>query len=338
MHVINVLVIGAGTMGTVHSNAYMAMENVNLVGIVDIRKEKADAVAGGKVPTFTSFEEAISEVKDFDVVDVCLPTYLHKGYVLKGAGLGKHVVCEKPLARSLEDARDLIHTCKTQNVKLFVGHVLRFFPEYVQAKSVIDSGKIGKPGVVRTFRGGVFPTAWNDWYADFKNSGGLVLDMIIHDIDFLRWCFGEVERVYAKSLLGRGFARKDYDLLTIRFKNGVIAHVEGSWAHEGFSMTFEIAGDKGIIDYNSSKETPLFLRAQSTKEATSGGVAVPESPMRNNPYFYELEHFMHCIETDETPRVTPEDAYKAVEISLAALKSIETGQPVLLNPVFIEEV
>ena len=334
---INVLVIGAGTMGSVHSSAYKGMDNVNLVGIVDIRKEKAEAAAGGTVPTFTSFEDAISELKDVDVVDVCLPTYLHKEFVLKGANLGKHIVCEKPLARSLEDAREMIDYCNEQNVKLFVGHVLRFFPEYVQAKSVIESGKIGRPGVVRTFRGGVFPTAWNDWYADFKNSGGLVLDMIIHDIDFLRWCFGEVERVYAKSLLGRGYARKDYNLLTLRFKNGVIAHVEGSWAHEGFSMAFEIAGDKGIIDYNSSKETPIVLRAQSAQQVTSG-VAVPESPMKNNPYFYELEHYMHCIETDETPRVTAEDAYKAVEISLAALKSIKTGQPVLLNPVYIEEV
>jgi predicted dehydrogenase len=265
-----------------------------------------------------------------EIVDICLPTYLHKDFVKKVADLGKHIICEKPLARSLVDAREMIDYCKEKNVQLFVGHVLRFFPEYVRAKELVDSEKLGPIGVVRTSRGGIFPTGWNDWYADYQKSGGLTLDMVIHDFDFLRWCFGEVERVYAKGLLGREFSRLDYSLVTLRFKNGVIAHVEGTWAHEGFAMKFEIAGKEGIVDFDSSKTKPL-LTVSRKKELGISGVAVPESPLKENPYYLELMHFLECIESGNSALVTAEDAYKAMEISLAALLSIETGKPVTLN-------
>jgi UDP-N-acetylglucosamine 3-dehydrogenase len=326
-----VLVIGAGTMGTVHTEAYAAMDHAELVGIADIQKNKADRLAvqcGTKA--FESYEEALRNLPQVDVIDVCLPTYLHKKYVKIAADAEKHVICEKPLARNLEDAREMIQYCKDRNVQLFVGHVIRFFREYKRAKEILETDSIGEVGVARTRRGGIFPTAWNDWYADFQNSGGLVLDMVIHDFDFLRWCFGEVERVYAKSLLGRDYLRLDYALVTLRFKNGVIAHVEGSWAHEGFSMAFELAGKSGIIDYDSSKTSSIKALTRN-KEEGGGGVAVPESPLKENPYYLELKHFLSCIETGEDPVVSTDDAYKAMEISLAALRSIETGKPVTLQ-------
>lgn len=327
----NVLVIGAGTMGTVHARAYSEMENARLAGIVDINKEKADLLAIAlRTQAFSTFEDAVEELNKVDVIDICLPTFLHKEYVKKAAERGKHVICEKPLARNLSDAREMIEFCKQKGVKLYIGHVLRFFPEYKRAKELIDNGKIGAPKIASTTRGGIFPTAWDDWYADYRKSGGLVLDMIIHDFDFLRWCFGEVERVYAKSLLGRQYARLEYALVTLRFKSGVIAHVEGTWAHEGFSMKFELAGQTGIIEYDSSKELPIFAHTRSRSEGT-GGVAVPESPLKENPYYSELKHFISCIESGNDPVVTAEDAYKAAEIALAALKSIETNKPVTIE-------
>ncbi|WP_134682607.1 Gfo/Idh/MocA family protein [Brevibacillus migulae] len=326
----HVLVVGAGTMGSVHARSFARMENVKLAGIVDIRANIVGPLAESlQTQAFASYEEAMAALERVDIVDICLPTDLHKTYVLKAAAAGKHVICEKPLAGNLADAQEMIDFCRERNVKLFVGHVLRFFPEYVQAKRLVDSGAIGEVAMVNTFRGGIFPTAWKDWYADVKISGGLILDMIIHDFDFLRWCFGEVERVYAKSMIGRTFARMEYALVSLRFANGVIAHIEGSWAHQGFSMKFELAGKKGVIDYDSRAASPVVstLRKQ---EAGQGGVAVPESPLRESPYFLELQHFLAAIERETEPLVTPEDAYKAMEIALAALKSIETGKPVSL--------
>ncbi|MCM3740610.1 Gfo/Idh/MocA family oxidoreductase [Oceanobacillus luteolus] len=326
---LNALIIGAGTMGGTHAEAYAKMENVKLAGIVDINLAKAQGLADRlNTKAFQTYEEAV-ELDEIDVVSICVPTPFHKQYVMKVADDKKHVICEKPLAISLSDAREMINYCNDKGVKLFVGHVVRFFPEYVKAKKLVDEGKVGKPAVVRTTRGGGFPIASNDWYSDFASSGGLVLDMIIHDFDYLRWCFGEVKRVYAKSTRTRVFEKFEYALVTLRFESGVIAHVEGTWAHQGFSTKFEIAGKEGIIEYDSSKVTPVVASRKET--ASSEGVAVPESPMKDNPYFAELEHFIHCIQTDAEPVVTAEDAYKAMEISLAALESIETGKVVVLE-------
>jgi UDP-N-acetylglucosamine 3-dehydrogenase len=156
------------------------------------------------------------------------------------------------------------------------------------------------------------------------------VDMIIHDFDFLRWCFGEVERVYAKSQLGRDQSRMDHALVSLRFKNGVIAHTAGTWAYpNGFRTELEIAGSEGIIHHNSEEATPIFASLRSSRSG-GGGVAVPESPLTKGPYYLELEHFIDCIQNGTKPIVTAEDAYKALEISLAALQSVQTGQPVYI--------
>lgn len=231
----HVLIIGAGTMGRYHAQAYAGMKDVRVSGIVDRDRRRAEELAKPLCASvFSTCEEAFEAVPA-DVVDICLPTPLHKPFVLKAADTGKHVICEKPLARNLEDAREMIDACREKGVQLFIGHVVRFFPEYVRARELVKSGRIGDVTVVRTGRGGSFPVGWNDWYADFQASGGLVLDMIIHDFDYLRWCFGEVERVFAKSLIGRGYARMEYAPITLRFRSGVIAHVEGTCPIRGFS-------------------------------------------------------------------------------------------------------
>lgn len=124
----------------------------------------------------------------------------------------------------------MMDVCERQQVKLYVGQVLRFFPEYSQAKQVIERGDIGKAAVVRTSRVSGFPRGWNDWYADVQKSGGVAVYLGIHDFDFLRWCFGEVERVFAKGLSGKELPKKDYALVT------VIAHIEGSWSHSAFEI------------------------------------------------------------------------------------------------------
>ncbi len=328
--------MGAGTMGSVHARAYERLEDVNLVGIVDTNLQKATELAeelGTKA--FRTYEEAVEGGEVIDAVSICLPTPLHKEFLIKAADDKRHVICEKPLARTLDDAREMINYCKEKDVKLFVGHVVRFFPEYVKAKQLVAADKIGKPAVVRTTRGGAFPSASNDWYADFSSSGGLVLDMIIHDFDYLRWCFGEVERVYAKSSKGRVYQKTEYALVTLRFKSGIIAHVEGTWAHQTFTTKFEFAGKDGIIDFDSSKVGPVV--ASRTQNGQGRGVAVPESPLKNNPYYLELQHFTECIKTGAEPLVSAEDAYKAMEIAIAALESIETGKPVELRDRKVKE-
>ncbi|PZE20506.1 Gfo/Idh/MocA family protein [Paenibacillus xerothermodurans] len=329
----HVMLIGAGTMGRTHALCYAKMENAKLTGIVEARPEKGEELAQSLgCPVFPTLDAALASLSQVDVIDVCLPTFLHKEYVMAAADAGKHVICEKPLAGSLEDAREMIDHCKAKGVRLFVGHVLRFFHEYERAKQLLDDGVIGDVSVARTFRGGGFPAAWNNWYNDFAGSGGLTLDMIIHDFDILRWYFGDVQRVYAKGLYPSNPDRMDYSLVTLRFQNGVIAHVEGSWAHQGFGMKLEIAGKKGILDYDSTRDRPVTAVSRKA-EAGFAGVAVPESPVAESPYYKELAHFLACLVSDTDPLVTAEDAYRAMEISLAAIASMKSGKPVTLGVV-----
>lgn len=322
-------IVGAGTMGWVHALSHKEAGH-EVVAIYDLRAEAAEKAArsvGARVAP--SFESLLVD-STMELIDVCLPTYLHRRHVEAAARAGKHVICEKPMALSLDDARAMIETCHTCGVHFYVAHVLRFFSEYVLAKELVDAGRIGRPGVIRTTRGGIFPSAWEDWYARTELSGSLTVDMIIHDFDWLHWVFGEVERVYAKSLVGRTPKRLDYSLVTLRFISGAVAHVEGTWSHTGFRYGFEAAGNGGMLSFDSARVAPVVV-TQRQQAAGSARVAVPESPLNESPYTTELRHFVRCIEQGEEPRVTAEDAYKALEISLAAMESARTGRPILLK-------
>lgn len=332
-----VALVGAGGMAGMHASCYSAIQNAELVGVMDIREEAAQNLASQyHAQAFTDFDIMLDTLKP-DVVDVCCPTPYHVEYVCRAAERAKElgirgISTEKPMARTLDQCRKMTAAASAAGIPLFVAQVVRFFPEFALAKRQVESGAVGKPAAIRTRRGGAMPRAWNDWYANFEMSGGCILDLIIHDFDWLRWTFGEVERVYAKGLRDTHLPAFDYALVTLRFKSGAIGHVEGTWADPaGFKVTMEIAGDMGLLEYNFNQPSGVPLQtALTTKENQSGGVAVPESPTDYNPYQAELQHFLDCLEQGVTPSITPEDGTEAVRIALAALESIETGKPVTL--------
>jgi len=337
-----VAIWGAGTMGRVHAGCYQRSEEARVAYVIDQDPTKAQELAA------TCGARAIGEPAaalldpEVDVVDVCLPTYLHREAVEEAARAGKHVLCEKPAALSIDDAKAMLETCRACGVKLGVAHVVRYFPEYETVHQMITSGELGQIGTVRLSRVGPFPRGWTDWYADETRSGGLLLDLSIHDFDFLRWCFGPVDHVYARK--ARNDRPLEYALVVVRMKNGVIAHVEGSWAHPGpFSYKFEVCGSAGMVEYDSLKARPLSVvtapapvsprgGASAAGSGTPGGVAVPESPLKSRePYLREIRDFLAYVRGESTPRVLPEDAVAALEISLAATRSALTGKVVSVS-------
>ncbi len=320
-------VLGAGSMGTVHLDAYAKMPNVEVVGVADVRPEVAVAGAElvGAAP-YTSYDELMA-AEDPDLVDICLPTTHHRDAAIRAAQEGKHVVLEKPLTRHLEGARQIIDAFSESEGQLFVAHVVRFFPEYVQLKQMVHGGQFGQVSVIRASRKVPFLSSWHDWYASWQASGTSIVDMLIHDFDFLRWTFGEVERVYAKSTCGRELNRMDYALVTLRFANGAIAHVEGHWGYpDPFCYAIEIAGTEALAAVDSRRHSPFQFVA-----GASGDGGRPGKQLGVNPYQLELEHFIYCAQTGEEPAVTATDAYEALKISLAALESVTTGNPVNLE-------
>ncbi|HEX5323227.1 MAG TPA: Gfo/Idh/MocA family oxidoreductase, partial [Capsulimonadaceae bacterium] len=216
------------------------------------------------------------------------------------------------------------------------GHVVRFFPEYATAKRMVDNGEVGKPAAIRCARVSSHPRgSVSNWYAEPTQSGGVALDLMIHDFDWLRWCFGDVDHVFAKGLYGKSEHQGslDYALATLRFKSGAVGHVCGSWSHpSGFRTTFEICGDAGMLEHDSAKSVPL-MAALKKQEGSTPGVIVPDNALAplDDPYYLELRHFVDCLLTGAKPMVTLQDARAAVQIALGAIESIESGKPVTLR-------
>jgi predicted dehydrogenase len=312
-------------MGGVHLNAYAGIPEVEVVGVADTRVESA--VAGAKIVgarPYASYEELVA-AEDVQVVDVCLPTALHRDLAVRAAGEGRHVILEKPIARTMEDAQQILDAFSADGPRLFVGHVVRFFPEYAGIKQKIDAGDLGTVGVVRTSRRSPFLLGWNDWYADWRVSGGVLMDLVIHDFDYLRWTLGEVERVYARGMLGREYNRLDYVLATLRFQSGAIAHVEGHWGYPGpFNYSIEVTGSHALLTVDSTEPASLQLISGAPEEG-------PDLASGKSPYEKELEHFIHCMATGEEPIVEAHDAREALRIGLAATESVLRGEPVTLG-------
>ena len=323
-----VAVIGAGTMGRTHSGAYAEIPDAELVAVVDSRLDAAEEIASAySARAYPTIEELLSE-EDVDVIDVCTPTASHLDYIKAAAAAGKHVCSEKPLGRTIGQAQEAVRVCEEAGVVLFVAHVLRWFPEFKKLHDLIEEGAVGDPVMVRTSRGGSFPRGVDDWFADLKGSGGVVMDLMIHDFDWLQWCFGKVRRVYARGLFQSRLPLTDYALVTLRFDSGVVAHVEGTWARpSGFSTSVEVAGTKGLLSFSSDDSVPLRIEKKA-EEGVAAGVTVPSSPTSASPYYLELKHFIDCLEQDRTPDVTPQDGLEAVRIAESALRSIGSGQPV----------
>lgn len=320
---IRVMVIGLGSMGEVHLECFRKMDNVHIKAVVDLDEERAVAYGQkyGAKP-FVTIEEAMEE--EVDVVSVCLPTDQRFEIVKQAADKGVDIICEKPLARTVAEADKLIAYCEKKSVRLFVGHVVRFYPEYNKAKEAVQNGAIGKLGVVRTVRNRAFPHRETEWYGSTSRSGGVLLDLLVHDFDFLRSCFGEVKRVYAQATTS-GKSEIDYALVTLRFENDIIAHVEGSWAHQKDRSAFEFAGEKGIIQYDTSQTSPLVVEKENHDQV--------ESPFKQSAFQAQLEHFIACVENGSTPLVSAGDGYQAVAIAEAAAQSVVSRQPVDLQSV-----
>lgn len=326
-------IVGSGFMGSTHAAAWAKLP-VELTGICSADEQRVKKLASQyQAKPFTSFDELLEVA---DVIDICTPTHLHHDMVLKAAAAGKHIVCEKPLARTAEQAREMIQVCKKANVHLLVAHVLRFSPEYVQAKAVVERGDIGNVAVQRFTRCSALPTwASDNWLMDVEKSGGMVFDLMIHDFDYARWVAGDVQSVFAKSLRGqRPGATEDYALVMLKHTSGAISNVEGGWAYAPgmFRTAFEIAGDAGLIEHPADSATPIGIYMKH-KDIVAADVLVPSSPLAEDPYFTQIKHFYEVITSGVEPRVTAEDGLAAVQIGLAAIESIQSGRQVQITEV-----
>lgn len=326
-------VIGAGCMGKTHAASCSALPGVELTAVADLRPEAAKALAeqyGAKAAA--SADEVFAD-DSIELIIVATSTESHKDLVVRALEAGKHVFCEKPIARRLDEGRTMLEAARRARGKAMVGHVLRFLPEYAAIEQVLAGGAIGTPAVVRTERNLYAPPTADNWFMDFERSGGVIYDLAIHDIDFCMACFGPVKRVYAKGLVhaaGRA-DNGDYALLTLRLEQGAIVHIEVSWLYAApFYMLFEASGNKGILEYDSRTMRPLVFCPAGAQAKERIGAELPESPFAESGYTKELQLFVEAIEQGTEPPITFEYAVEVLRVADAAERSALTGEVVAL--------
>lgn len=313
--------LGAGGMGRVHGRQYARRGDVELL-IHDRVYDRAVALAqtfGGS--PVASVEELL---KRSDAIDVCLPTPLHTEVSLQAVARGCAVLVEKPLAGTFEEGLQLVETAERTNVPLMVAQVVRFFPDFARGHRLVKDGAVGTPAAARVRRGGRAPQGSEGWFQNLEMSGGVLLDLAIHDFDWLRWTLGEVSHLYSRSVGLQDGHGPDYALTTLTFDSGAVAHVESTWMDPtGFRTSFEVAGSKGLIEHDSRSE--VFLRTATSDGAVQAeGGTVPEE----DPYYLEIDAFVSALKTGAAPPVPGGEGLAALAISLAAIESAKTGQVV----------
>ncbi|WP_425955921.1 Gfo/Idh/MocA family protein [Xylanimonas sp. McL0601] len=314
--------VGAGGIAVAHAAAWEELgAEISIyseAGAAGLASRHGAAVAA-------SFDELLDRS---DVVGVLTPTPSHHAYALQALEAGKHVVCEKPLARTPEQAAELVRTAGLSSGRLYPAHVVRYFPEYAAMRYAVAEGRIGRPAVLRFMRSGVFPS-WSPWFAEEEQSGGIVMDQMIHDLDVARWVAGEVVGVYATRTPARDDGRQSAHV-TLTHSSGAVSLVTGVWGppHLTFRTGFHVSGDGGTLRYDSADAHGVRL---DLGPATPGGEPRPAAAGGESPYLAELREFANAFDGGPAPRVSAVDGALAVELACAALTSIATGEVVAVD-------
>lgn len=332
---IGIGVIGLGRMGSVYASFVAAQAaNAALVAVADSRAEVLQPYADRGVQTYTNYHDLLNN-KAIDAVVVVTPTHTHLEVVTAAAEAGKNIFCEKPAALTLAETDLIIQAVEKAGVMFQVGFMRRFDQGYANAKKQIENGAIGDPVVIRSIGRDPFRTSLE--YANPAVSGGLIMDMGIHDFDLLRWFMGdEIQRVYTEwaslvypELLDVGDV--DNAMINIRFEKGGLGNVEVSrTAPYGYDIQTNVIGTKGAIQIGYLQHTPVLTL---TKEGAKHDV-VPHFPERfGSAYTAQIDHYIECLREQKAPSVTPNDARAALQAAIAATRSQHEGRVVYVSEV-----
>jgi myo-inositol 2-dehydrogenase / D-chiro-inositol 1-dehydrogenase len=330
-------VVGVGRIGKIHiENLANRLPGAEVAAIADVAAAELEAVATrfGVEKTFADYHDllAFSEV---DAVAICSSTNQHYQMIVDAAAHGKQIFCEKPIDLSIEKVQAANEEVKRRGVKMMVGFNRRFDPNFLKVRETIAGGQVGQPHVLRiTSRDpGPPPEAY------IRSSGGIFLDMTIHDFDIARYLMGsEVTEVYARAtvLVDPVFQRAgDWDtaVITLTFENGAYATIDNSRkAAYGYDQRVEMFGSKGMITVaNNTPDTHILCDSAGIHTALPLNFFLERYA---DSYRREMQAFMDAVENEEPVPVGGEDGLKAAAIALAAGKSARENRPVKLAEIY----
>jgi predicted dehydrogenase len=336
---VNVAVVGLGFMGLTHIKSYQQLPGARIVAVCDAVRLPVDGVLAGvsgnihgtdainlgkDIRTYKKLEELLADA-EVDLVDLCVPTPLHGPQAIAALQSGKHVLCEKPLARTSATARDIVNAAKTAKGFFMPAMCMRFWPGWAWLKELNEKGTYGKILAAR-FRRVSAPPGWSrDSYFKGGDSGGALLDLHIHDTDFVQFLFGRPTAVYSTGL-SRFSGAIDHVVTQYHVAGGVTVYAEGSWLlTSGFGMSYTVNFERATIDFDSARG------AEALHVMEEGKPLQVVKPDGMDGYVEELRHLVASIQSGRPPMVvTAADGLSAVEICEAEEKSIQTGRAVEL--------
>ena len=317
MKTVDVGVIGVGAMGLNHARVYDRLDNANLIAVSDVSETTLNYVSEKyDVKGYLDYNDLLAD-STIEIVSVCVPTTHHFDVVMKAIDAGKHVLVEKPIAFTLEEAEKMIAFAKEKGVLLSTGHVERFNPAVQKAKELIEMGVIGDVVSASAKRVGPFPPRIKDV--------GVAIDLAIHDLDVMYYLFNEnPTQVYASmgSILEK-CEYEDHAEIMIKFANGSTGLLEVNWLTPYKRRALEVTGTGGIIaiDYID----------QSID--VSGKFAQKVDITHREPLLQELDSFLNSVMNNAEVEITGEDGLNALKMVLAANKSSKEDGPVSLEEI-----
>ncbi len=326
-------VVGFGHIGKVHSEAARRVACVELSAILTSRPDEVRSLVGPNVSIYRDYSQFL-DGPDLDAVVVCVPTYLHEQFVVEALKRHLPVLCEKPFSLDLASAERMLDTARRNQSCLMVAQVLRFWPPYARVKQLVSEGAIGPVQAVAASRLATYPP-WGDWFREPRKSGGALLDMQVHDADFVYWLLGSPEEVYTAGLQSK---TSSWDQVTtvMRYSNAV-ATLEATYLLPGawpFTCDLRVAGSRGCLEFRFRVEGNVEKRDQAESSlrlyANDGTVGEP-SVAPDDMYVAQLRYFAECVAGRQPPSLCPpEETLQVMRIMSACQQSLATGLPTRL--------
>jgi UDP-N-acetylglucosamine 3-dehydrogenase len=334
---LRVAVIGCGSIAQHrHLPEYQSNKNVELIAVCDSNEERAQAVAEKYgVKAYTNYEEVISSGL-VDAVSVCTPNYLHAPISIAALHAGLHVLCEKPMATSKQEAEEMIAAANESGKKLMIAHNQRFVPSHQRARKLIESGEIGKIYSFRTAFGHGGPEGWSvegkeGWFFQKEKAFvGAMGDLGVHKTDLLRYVLGEeITEVGAfVETSAKDFADVDDNAVCVlKTETGIIGTLAASWAYVSKEDNSTIIyGEKAILRLEDDPINSLVVQYTNGEVVNYqlGKIQSNAEGGQNNSHV--IDKFVESILQDHEPPVSGEEGMKSLEVILAALQSNETKQ------------
>jgi predicted dehydrogenase len=336
---VKVGIIGSGFEADIHAESFRIMpDEAEVVAVASPPRCGAEELAKKyDIPrVFTDYKQMLGE-DDIEMVTIAAPNFLHSQMTIDIANAGKHVVCEKPLCMTLEEADLMVETCKKKGVLLMYAEELFFTPKYVKAKQMADEGAFGKVYLVKQSEKHFGPHA--DWFWDVERSGGGVLmDMGCHGIAFCYWFLDRpgIKNVYcqmATHVHSDKTKGEDDSICIIEFANGAIGLIEDSWARRGgMEDRIEVYGEGGVTyaDLHMGNALPTYSEtgygyAVEKAPSTKGWTYPVFDELWNYGFPQEMHHFARCVRGKDEPQATGEDGRVVQEVLYAGYQSAGTG-------------